>query len=230
MARVMPSRFADTRASSRERAPIAVAVALLHALVALALIHARIMPQGQDDRPLRRVMTAVVLSPPPTAPQPRAKLAAGAPAPKAVAAPAPAVPLPLTTAPVAVETGSGAQSGAGVTGTGSGAAGTGTGPGGAGTGQGGGARAEKIAGDLTERDYPKAGRAKRLGTAVIVALTVGTDGRVTACTVHQPSGDPEADAITCRLASERFRFHPARNAAGEAIEATYGWQQRFFAP
>ena len=65
---------------------------------------------------------------------------------------------------------------------------------------------------------------------LIVALTVGSDGRVSACRVQQPSGDPDADAITCRLAIERFRFRPARNAAGAAVEAVYGWQQRFFAP
>jgi protein TonB len=91
-------------------------------------------------------------------------------------------------------------------------------------------RPTKIAGDLVEGDYARAGRTKRLGTAVVVLLTVGTDGRVTACRVHQPSGDPDADAVTCRLASERFRFHPALDQNGDPVEATFGWQQRFFAP
>ena len=80
----------------------------------------------------------------------------------------------------------------------------GTGSGGAGNGSGGRyARTKpvKIAGDLAESDYPKAGRAKRLGTTVIVILTVGADGRVSDCDVHQPSGDPEADAVTCKLAT-----------------------------
>jgi protein TonB len=63
---------------------------------------------------------------------------------------------------------------------------------------------------------------------VIVLLTVATDGHVTACHVHQPSGDPDADAVTCRLALERFRFQPALDQNGDPVEATFGWQQSFF--
>lgn len=59
-------------------------------------------------------------------------------------------------------------------------------------------------------------------------LTVGTDGRASACRIHQPSGDPEADAVTCRLALERFRFAPGKDQDGQPIVADYGWQQRFF--
>jgi protein TonB len=73
-------------------------------------------------------------------------------------------------------------------------------------------------------------RALRLGSSVIVVLTVGTDGRVRACRVHQPSPDAEADSITCRLAIQRFRFRPATDRAGNPIESEYGWQQRFFVP
>ena len=59
-------------------------------------------------------------------------------------------------------------------------------------------------------------------------LTVGTDGHVRACRVHQPSGDADADVVTCKLAIERFRFKPALDANGEPVEATFGWQQSFF--
>jgi protein TonB len=61
-------------------------------------------------------------------------------------------------------------------------------------------------------------------------LTVGTDGRVRSCRIHKPSPDAEADAITCRLARERFRFRPATDRAGNPIESEFGWQQRWFAP
>jgi len=48
--------------------------------------------------------------------------------------------------------------------------------------------------------------------------------------IHKPSPDAEADAITCRLARERFRFRPATDRAGNPIESEFGWQQRWFAP
>jgi len=152
-----------------------------------------------------------------------------------VAAPARII-VPAAAAAPAASTGNQTVSGAAASGagTGGGASGTGTGTGGHGNGAGGrylAQKAVKTAGDITsERDYPKATRALRLGTSVTVALTVGTDGRVTDCRIHKASGDPQADAITCKLATERFRFRPATDQTGSPMESTYGWQQRFFAP
>lgn len=232
MVRTAPVRFADRRtALSRDRVAALVGVIALHGLIALVLVRALAdrSPGGLDDRALRRQTTAIVIVPPPPPSIVHGKARVMAKAPAAPAGATAMTPAPMSAAitpapmianavaPVATAAGSGAGAGTASSGTGDG-------------GTGGGARAEKIAGDLTERDYPKAGRARRLGTAVIVALTVGSDGRVSACRVQQPSGDPDADAITCRLAIERFRFRPARNAAGAAVEAVYGWQQRFFAP
>ena len=98
-------------------------------------------------------------------------------------------------------------------------------------GGGGAGKAVKIAGDINSaRDYPPATREQRLGDYVIVALTVGTDGRVSNCRIHRPSKDPQSDQITCRLATERFRFRPATDAAGNPVESVYGWRQRWFAP
>ena len=88
---------------------------------------------------------------------------------------------------------------------------------------------EKIAGDINSaRDYPKASRPQRLGHSVTIVVGVGVDGRVTDCRVSQPSPDPAADAITCRLAQERFRFRPAVNGSGEAVAGKYAWRQRWF--
>lgn len=241
----------------RDRVPAAVLVLVVHWVLLLALLRglggiAPVRPAVAPPLETR----AITLDPPapaatPDPPQPgrprphRSKpdqpAAAGAagrlanPAPEVAVAvrwhapPKPAAPAAGTGTDSRAGTAvAGAGNGSGTTGTGTGLAGSGDGTGGGG---GGGQRAVKIAGDITSgRDYPEAGRAARLGTSVIVALTVGTDGRVIACRVRKPSGDPASDAVTCRLATERFRFRPAQDAQGHPVESLFGWEQRFFAP
>lgn len=152
-----------------------------------------------------------------------------------VAAPA-RIPTRSVRAAPAASTGNDTRSGASAAGDGTGAAAAGAGTGSGGAGNGGGGRHAptrpvKIAGEITSaRDYPRQGRETRLGRSVVILLTVGTDGVVTGCKVHRPSGDAEADAVTCRLARERFRFRPAFDQNGIAVESTYGWEQRWFAP
>ncbi|MEO0030571.1 MAG: hypothetical protein RIS94_329 [Pseudomonadota bacterium] len=244
-----PIRFSDTPGLTRQqRAVVLVLVVLVQALLAFAVVRGL----GGVQAALREAGLAptieahdVPLDPP--APQPsqttqshEAEGAEGAAGRKAratqiVAAPA-RVPTRTVAAAPAASTGNDTQSGASAagSGTGGGTAGNGTGSGGSGNGAGGryvAQRAVKIAGDITStRDYPKATRTARLGTSVIVVLGVGTDGRVTGCKVHKASGDPQADAITCRLATERFRFRPALDQTGAPVESSYGWEQRFFAP
>ncbi len=230
-----PARFVDAPALTRRaRATTVVVLMLVHALVIAGLIAALAGPlvftaPNRGEEPIRAIRLE---QPPPPRAASAANGAAGAAAPRAEpdAMTAPPAPLPITPAPMAAGAGSAAQSGAAAAGEGTGGAGSGNGPGSGGSGTGGGTRPEKIAGALVEADYPKAGRAKRIGTAVIVILTVGPDGRVSHCRVHRPSGDPEADAVTCKLAIDRFRFEPARDAAGNPVEGEFGWQQRFFHP
>ena len=153
--------------------------------------------------------------------------------PRETAAPKPKIPVRLDPpAPRATSTGAEVQSGARDAGDGTGgaSAGAGTGSGRSGSGQGNGARKlEKIAGDINSaRDYPKKTRDLRIGQSVTILLTVGPDGLVRDCSVTEPSPDAEADRITCRLASERFRFRPATNARGEPIVGRYAWRQRWF--
>ncbi|WP_126173422.1 TonB family protein [Altericroceibacterium xinjiangense] len=155
--------------------------------------------------------------------------------PKEVAAPEPAIPISRASpVPPVASTGSENASGAADqgTGTGGGGEGEGTGSGNAGSGAGSGGIArplEKTAGNISDaRDYPRSGRAARKGQDVVIELSVGTDGRVTGCRVTDPSPDPEADAITCRLAIERFRFRPALDAAGNPIPGRFLWRQQWF--
>ncbi|WDF72006.1 TonB family protein [Novosphingobium sp. KACC 22771] len=179
------------------------------------------------------------LPPPPSSPPPKPQSSPQAAAPKgaagekavprAVVAPKAVVALRPVVAPPVASTGAAQSSGASTgAGTGAASSGEGGGTGGSGMGQGGGGPAVKIAGTIAARDYPREGAAARLGDYVIVAITVGADGRPTACRVHRPSRDPAADALTCRMAMERFRFNPARDGAGRAVESVFGWKQSWF--
>lgn len=231
----------------RTRLGVVLLVGALHAAALFALLRAFVpdisLPVSER---LTSVFTVEEPEPPPEPPPPpsRPKQAepagAAAPAgkratPREAAAPRPKIVLapPRPAPPVA---GQGDENAAGARdagiGTGGGGQGAGTGSGAGGTGQGGGAaRAVKIAGEISSaRDYPAGSRQIRLGDHVILALTVGADGRVKGCRIHRPSRDPDADRITCRLATERFRFRPATDAAGRAVESIYGWRQQWYDP
>lgn len=214
-------------------------VVLLH-LAALAGLVRVFAPQFTDDviESATSLVTVTITAPPEPEASPSPEPDAGAAGeegreatPREVAAPEAPLPRP-SPAPRATSTGAANTSAASEqgAGTGAGGAGEGTGSGQAGSGAGSGARPlEKISGDISNaRDYPRAGRDARRGHDVVIELTVGTDGRVTGCRVTDPSPDPEADAITCRLASQRFVFRPRLNASGDPVVGVYRWRQRWF--
>jgi len=233
----------DTRyaASRRPRWGALLLVALLHlaALAGLVWVFAPDFTASVVER-ATSLVTVTITAPPDTAPAPQAEPdagEAGAEAPDAIArdVAAPAAPLPRPSpAPRDAATGEANASGAGEQGAGSGAGGEGAGPGSgaAGAGRGGGARPlELISGRIDDsRDYPTppGGRRIRRGHDVVIELTVGTDGRVSACRITDPSPDPEADAITCRLATERFEFRPRLDDDGQPVVGIYRWRQRWF--
>lgn len=249
------SRF-DASSPRLVRLGIALAVILIHAGVLFALV--RGLAPDFTAGVVRSVTTAFTIpaelpEAEPKPPQPESTPApqpepappeeegAAAPAgkqatPKQVAAPKPAIVLAEVPAPVVKGEGAAVTSGARDRGdgTGAGGEGAGTGAGRSGQGQGGGgiaSEAVKIAGDINSaRDYPREGRDLRVGDHAIVALTVGTDGRVKNCRVLRPSRDPQAGPVTCRLATERFRFRPAQDAAGNPVESVFGWKQHWFYP
>lgn len=214
-----------------------VAVLLLH----LAAIAVLVRAFGVDAvvTAVRSVTAFAIPLPPPAPPPPpksqKLEPTAAAPAapkvsPKEAVAPRPkiAIPRKAPSAPPVAGTGNAAQAGAS-------SAGTGNGGGGFGTGSGSGAaahvaqKAVKVAGDIVSaRDYPRESRAAREGASVLIAMTVGIDGRVRSCVVVRASPDPKADSITCRLATKRFRFRPALDQHGQPIESTFGWRQSWF--
>lgn len=239
---------ADISVDRPTRWRVAVAVIVIHVIAILGLIRAFAPQVGKS---VERLVTNAFTVPPAALPSPPAthpplprnarsdrEGAAGAAGKKARPKDRTAVPakviLSSQPAPPIAADGKDNASGARQEGIGTGAvgAGSGTGSGEGGTGRGGGGSASatlKIEGDINSaRDYPRASRDLRIGASVTIDITVGTDGRPAACRVVQPSPDPEADRITCDLAMRRFRFRPARDAEGVAIEATYRWRQRWF--
>ncbi len=225
-------------------------LACLHALALLGLARALApdLTSAMVEEATSLVTVTVTTPPPPDPPAPRPSpdpepdegsaneegrvtiaREQAAPPPRIVLAPSP-VPLPR-----AISTSLAAAVGAGDRGTGSGAGGEGAGSGaglsGAGNGGVPATRPVKIAGEINNAaDYPvpPGGREIRLGRSVTITMTVTVNGRATDCRVIEPSPDPVADRITCELAEERFRFEPARDAAGQPVASAYGWRQGWF--
>jgi len=239
------TRFSDNPTLSRRtRAALLAVLSVAYFVVIVVSLTENVSYENHDRQPSVEAYSVPLDPPPPPSPAP-SPVPASQPAgeegasakrakPKAIVAPPTRIPNRTTIAAPAASTGDATRSGANSAGagTGGGVTGLGTGSGGSGDGSGAGAqRAVKIAGDINAtRDFPARSRDLRLGSNVIIVLTVGTDGRVHGCRIHKPSPDSEADAITCRLATERFRFRPATDRAGNPIEAPFGWQQRWFAP
>ena len=72
-----------------------------------------------------------------------------------------------------------------------------------------------------QENYPR--RAEREGTegTVGVRVTVGADGRVSACTVTSSSGSSDLDSGACDGMTRFGRFDPALNDAGNPISSSY---------
>ena len=232
-----------------ERAKSAVAAGALQLLIGYAFVTGLgfdLAPRGGEGLKLFDIAAPppppAVEEPPPPRTSSRKPEGAASPAnlvakPTPVVAPLPVVPLllppPVIAAPVA---GTGADPSAGASdvpgpGTGAGGEGVGTGSGGRGSGSGGGGaavRARLLKGRIVNSDYPEAAsRAGAIGT-VIARFTVRPDGRASQCRVTRSSGNADLDATTCRLIEKRFRYAPARDAAGEAMPDVMGWKQEWW--
>jgi protein TonB len=79
-------------------------------------------------------------------------------------------------------------------------------------------------------NYPAAAIRAEAQGRVVATLTVGTDGRVTACTVTTSSGNNDLDDATCRISRSKVRFTPAKDDAGNPISSTYPLSVRWVLP
>ncbi|TFU00293.1 TonB family protein [Polymorphobacter arshaanensis] len=199
--------------ASPRRFGIAVIVIAVHVTL-LTLLLRSVVPAAQP--PTSAIELANIAAPPPTPPPPPTAVPA---TPAKAAVPA---PLPAALPPIAIPVADAAPSAPTVDGaTGSAAVGGGTG-----NGSGGGiVRARWASGSISNGDYPKAARAAGVGGAVTVHFDVRADGGVEHCHVVSSSGSAILDETTCRLIEARFRYVPARDAAGAAITDIAGWRQ-----
>jgi protein TonB len=82
---------------------------------------------------------------------------------------------------------------------------------------------------VTDADYPtRALREERQGVTA-VRLSIGTDGRVTGCTVTRSSGSPDLDETACTNISRRARFNPAMEN-GQPVAGSFSRSVRWVVP
>ncbi|MFC3673662.1 energy transducer TonB [Novosphingobium pokkalii] len=225
--------FAASLAAAIE---VAVALALWLGLAPLRGVR-QALPETLAAIDLTRPPPPPPVTPP--LPRPHHHTPAGRAAPantRAKAAPvyAPLVPVakppPIPVAPL-VALGADTHSGAAPTpgpGTGAGGQGNGTGSGSSGNGDGdGGQDPEWTGGRIKPSDYPLAAREAHAQGTTSVTLTITPQGRASACRVTHSSGNPALDTTTCTLALQRFRFRPARDAAGHAVAGEVDYDQEW---
>lgn len=70
-------------------------------------------------------------------------------------------------------------------------------------------------------DYPMRAFEKHQEGVTRFELLVDPNGRAANCTITKSSGFEELDVKTCKLASFRARFAPARSANGQAVYGLY---------
>ncbi len=72
-----------------------------------------------------------------------------------------------------------------------------------------------------QENYPAAAVRREIEGSVGVTVQVGTDGRVSGCTVSRSSGENVLDDAACEGMQRYARFNPALNAAGDPITGSF---------
>ncbi len=79
-------------------------------------------------------------------------------------------------------------------------------------------------------DYPQSAiRNEEQGTTA-VRLTIGSDGRVSDCSITSSSGSSALDNATCSILRRRARFTPAKDQAGNPVSDSYSQRIRWELP
>lgn len=229
---------APTEVRPRERFAALAAVTLVQIVLGAALLSGLRVDTLRDNELVSRLIEVTIPPQPATvvpvvhprvirrheaaAPKAEPKPIGGAPGPHpshATPAPASVVAFPHAVAAAGGGSGTGPALGSG--------AGGGTGGEGYGGDDDGGTDLVQIAGEIRASDYPRDLRERGIGGRVAMVFTVGTNGRVTSCSITRSSGVPELDALTCRLIQQRFRYRPSTDRFGrpiaDEVEGEHDW-------
>lgn len=210
-----------------DRLRAGIGVALVHGLIAFALLRGLAGQPPATHEPEPRLIDVPIPPPPPRHrdEQPHARRRSGAAAPPnlrtpraEIVEPRPIIPLvlppPVVTAPAGASDRAGPGSGAG-------GQGQGTGSGREGNGEGAGgdfSPPRQIRGRLRFSDYPRTpGGEPPRNASVGVRYRVGINGRASDCSITRSSGNPQLDRTTCRLIEQRFRFDPSLDPDGRPV-------------
>jgi TonB family protein len=76
-------------------------------------------------------------------------------------------------------------------------------------------------------DYPQDALQRHVSGMATVRITIGTDGRLTDCTLLVTSGNTALDRVTCGILRERARLRPGLDRNGQPVAVTMiqsvGW-------
>ena len=78
--------------------------------------------------------------------------------------------------------------------------------------------------------YPPAAQRAGAQGRVVARLSIGTDGRVSDCSVSSSSGNSDLDETTCRIARRSVKFSPAKDDSGNTIASSYTLPVRWVLP
>ena len=82
----------------------------------------------------------------------------------------------------------------------------------------------------TNDDYPSRALREERQVTTRFTVTIGTDGRVTGCSITSSSGSPDLDQTTCSMVTRRARFKPAIDSEGNPVTDTYSNAVRWVIP
>lgn len=74
---------------------------------------------------------------------------------------------------------------------------------------------------LSADDYPEAARRREETGTVQARLEIGTNGKVTGCSIVSSSGSTALDSATCKVLKARARFTPAKGSDGQPVSDSY---------